>query len=201
MRWRSGSSSRHCRSSTESKQRMRLWDGLCYLLFYSSFLFFFSSSFFLLVGGFWFVLFLRILSVAHLEIFQKWTWHPSLFLFFTLTHWSKTRKTHMQSIKPKENKTRKRQQVKRREVDISWSSSSCTHSQRIIWHIHTKGTQYECNVRFHFQFLQNDMVTLREKWNGLDIRGKCRVILSLLVVNVSHLGCSHAWDTLLGKEN
>lgn len=45
------------------------------------------------------------------------------------------------------------------------------------------------------------MVTLREKRNGLDLRGKCRVILSLLVVNVSYLGCSYAWDTLLQKEN
>lgn len=45
------------------------------------------------------------------------------------------------------------------------------------------------------------MVTLREKGNGLDTRGRCRVILSLLVVNVEYLGCNCAWDTVLGKEN
>lgn len=135
-----------------------------------------------------FALFLRILSVAQFEIFQKWSWCPSLFLFFTLTHWSKTWKTHMQSIKPEENETSKRQQVKGREVDISWSSSPCTHSQRIIWHIHMKGSQYERNARFHFQLLQNEIAHF------------VRVTLSL-VVSVAYLGCSCAWDTLLGKEN
>ena len=70
---------------------------------------------------------------------------------------------------------------------------SCTYT--------SKGLNYEHNVRFHFQFLQNEMVTLRERRNGLDVRGNCRVILSLLVVNVSYLGCSCAWDTLLQKEN
>lgn len=70
---------------------------------------------------------------------------------------------------------------------------SCTYT--------SKGPNYERNVRFHFHLLQNEMVTLREKRNGLDVRQKCRVILSLLVVNVSYLGCSCAWDTLLQKEN
>lgn len=64
-----------------------------------------------------------------------------------------------------------------------------------------KGLTYECNVRFHFQFLKNEMVTLREKRNRMDVRGKCRVILSLLVANVSYLGFSCAWETLLQKEN
>lgn len=92
---------------------------------------------------------------------------------------------NQKKIKPvKDNK------LKGREVDISWCSSPCTHSQRIFWHMHMKGSQYQHNVRFHFQFLQKEMVTLREKRNGLDMRGKCRVILSLLVVSVAHLGYS-----------
>lgn len=38
------------------------------------------------------------------------------------------------------------------------------------------------------------MGAIREKRNGLDMRGKCRVILSLFVVNVSYLGYGCAWD-------
>lgn len=114
-----------------------------------------------------FLFFLWILFVAYLEVFLKWSQHPSLFFFFTLTHWSKTWKICMQNIKPKEaNNKSKRQQVKGREIDISWSTSPCTHGQRSVLHMHIEGLQLWMQWEISFSILT--------KWNGYTEREKER---------------------------
>lgn len=155
--------------SFQPTQRMKLWIGLC--CFLCLFVLFSFRKKLLLILRY----FKRDLNVL------------PLFLFFTLTHWSKTWNIHMQSIKPKEDNENNGRQVKNWKVDFPYlplhapmHKVSCTYT--------SKGLNYERNVRFHFQFLLNRIVTWREKRNGLDVRGKCRVILSLLVVNVSSLG-------------
>lgn len=160
---------------------------MVYVIFFLFFLFFllfevFNFFYLFCSWGFYLLLILRYFK-SEVDVLPFFSFSLSLI-------GAKHKRPTCKALNQKKIKPVKDNKLKGREVDISWCSSPCTHSQRIFWHMHMKGSQYEHNVLFHFQFLQKEMVTLREKRNGLDMRGKCRVILSLLVVSVAHLGYS-----------
>lgn len=65
--------------------------------------------------------------------------------------------------------------------------------------MHTEGTKLRTQCEISFSIL-NETVAVREKRNRLGVGGKCGVILSLSVVNVSYLHHGCTWGTLLQKD-
>lgn len=167
MRWKSGYSRKSRIQTLQVQHRVQAVHESLRWFMLSSFSFF-SFSCCLRFFIFLFVLFLRVLSVAHLEIFQKWSRRPSLFLFFTLTHWSKTQKTHMQSIKPEENKTSKRQQTKRKR---SWHFlmflSMHPLTENFLAHAHERvSISTQCAVSFSILTKGNGYIEREKEWAG-----------------------------------
>lgn len=196
MRWKSGSSRKSRIQTLQVQHRVQAVHESLRWFMLSSFSFF-SFPCCLRFFIFLFVLFLRVLSVAHLEIFQKWSRRPSLFLFFTLTHWSKTQKTHMQSIKPEENKTSKRQQTKRKR---SWHFlmflSMHPLTENFLAHAHERVSM--CGFIFN---------SYKRKWLHWERKGmgwtweESAESFFLFWWSVWHTLVIVVWDTFLGKEN
>lgn len=111
---------------------------------------------------------------------------------FSLFPLSLTGRTH-------ERFTIKQKEKIKRVKDEKYKEEQCTIPDLLLYalppphllHTHIEGTKLRTPCEISFSIL-NETVAMREKRNRLGTRGKCRVILSLFVVNVSylHYGCT-----------